>query len=183
MSETDDNIVNTGHIVIVAAYLILMSCILIYSIVKFWPQTLAQNVNSTYSDVSFLIWTMKISDEIKLLLLVASAGALGSMVHALRSFVWYVGMREIKRSWLPTYIMKPFIGTVIGLVFYLVIRGGFFSPQATVQETSPFGFVALSCITGMFSEQAVMKLKEVAETLLSQAEIGNDHAEVKDKKN
>jgi len=72
------------------------------------------------------------------------------------------------------YVLLPFVGSTLGLVFYFVIRGGFFSPEATIEQTSPFGFAALSGLVGMFSEQAVLKLKEVAETLLAQPSSGED---------
>jgi len=88
----------------------------------------------------------------------------------LRSFVWYVGNRKLERSWIPSYLLRPFIGAVIGVVFYLVIRGGFYSPENTSGQSNPFIFIALACITGMFSEQAISKLKEVAEALLTKPE-------------
>jgi hypothetical protein len=52
------------------------------------------------------------------------------------------------------------------MIFYVVVRGGFFSPQTTFESTSPFGFAALAALVGLFSEQAVLKLKTVAETVL-----------------
>lgn len=54
--------------------------------------------------------------------------------------------------------MQPFPGTALAVVFYLVIRGGFFSPQAGFRQTSPFGFAALAALLGIFSERAVLKL-------------------------
>jgi len=102
------------------------------------------------------------------------AGALSALVHALRSLYWYVGNRELVFSWLVMYILLPFVGATLGLVFYFVIRGGFFSPTATIEQTSPFGFAALAGLVGMFSEQAVLKLKEVAETLLSKPQQGRE---------
>jgi hypothetical protein len=75
------------------------------------------------------------------------------------------------------YILLPFVGSTLGLVFYFVIRGGFFSPEATTEQTSPFGFAALSGLVGMFSEEAVQKLQDVAETLLAPTPEGADHVE------
>ena len=46
--------------------------------------------------------------------------------------------------------------------------------SATVQQTSPFGFAALAGLVGMFSEQAVLKLKEIAETLLAKPTPGEN---------
>jgi hypothetical protein len=112
--------------------------------------------------------------EARMVLIVALSGALGGLVHSLRSFYWYLGNRELVWSWLGMYILVPFVGTALGVVFYLIIRGGFFSPQATVEQTSPFGFAALAALVGLFSEQAVLKLKKVAETVLTEAAEGKN---------
>lgn len=117
----------------------------------------------------FEVW-----DEVRLLWIVILAGALGSLIHALRSVYWYVGNRNLVRSWLAKYLMMPFAGSALAVMFYFVIRGGFFSPQSDFSQTSPFGFAALSAMVGLFSEQAVLKLKQVAETVLSKPEQGAD---------
>lgn len=124
--------------------------------------------------VSFFWAKIPISDEARLLVLIALGGAIGAMVRALRSFSWYVGHRKLMRSWLAMYFLLPLVGATIGLVFYLVIRGGFFSTSATIRDTSPYGFVALAALVGLFSEQAVLKLKEIAELMLKGAETGSD---------
>ena len=117
----------------------------------------------------FEVW-----DEVRLLWIVILAGALGSLIHALRSVYWYVGNRNLVRSWLAKYFVQPFAGSALAVMFYFVIRGGFFSPQSDFSQTSPFGFAALSAMVGLFSEQAVLKLKQVAETVLSKPEQGAD---------
>lgn len=121
-----------------------------------------------------------IADEVRLLLIVMLAGALGSLVHGIRSFYWYIGNRELIWSWLGKYLIQPFAGTALAVVFYLVVRGGFFSPQAGFKQTSPFGFAALAALVGLFSEQAVLKLKEVAETILAKPNRGKDTAPPQD---
>jgi hypothetical protein len=117
----------------------------------------------------FEVW-----DEVRLLWIVILAGALGSLIHAIRSVYWYVGNRNLVRSWLAKYLVMPFTGSALSVMFYFVIRGGFFSPQSDFSQTSPFGFAALSAMVGLFSEQAVLKLKQVAETILSKPESGAD---------
>jgi hypothetical protein len=71
-------------------------------------------------------------------------------------------------------VVLPFLGAALAVVFYFVVRGGFFSPQAGFEQTSPFGFAALAAMVGMFSEQAVLKLKEVAETVLAKPQPGKN---------
>jgi hypothetical protein len=124
------------------------------------------------SPVTFLGYQFSLWDEQRLLFLVLLGGALGTLVHCLRSIYWYIGNRSLVKSWMAMYFMMPFAGSSLALVFYLLIRGGFFSPQSSFQETSPFGFAAFAALIGMFSTQAVLKLKDVAEVLLSKPQGG-----------
>lgn len=114
--------------------------------------------------------------EARLLLIILLAGALGGLLHSLRSLVWYVGNRKFYKSWIPTYLLQPLIGALISTVFYLVIRGGFFSAESRPSDTSPYGFAAVGALVGMFSVQAILKLKAVFETLLMPAAHGKDAA-------
>jgi hypothetical protein len=117
--------------------------------------------------------------EDRLLLIVLFAGALGGLGHALRSLGWYIGNRRLKWSWSALYFLTPFMSAAIALVFYFVIRGGFFSPTSSVSDTSPFGFAAVAALIGMFTEEAINKLRNVASTLLTPKEQGEDHFEPK----
>ncbi len=172
------SLVGPVGIVLITAYLILAAVLLLYGLVQFWPPPApATGSAPTSSPVTFLFWTLSVSDEVRLIFIVAMAGAMGSLVHALRSLYWYVGNRDLVFSWLAMYVLLPFVGSTLGLVFYFVIRGGFFSPSATIEQTSPFGFAALAGLVGMFTEQAVLKLKQVAETLLAESQEGADHVE------
>ena len=159
----------------VCAYLLLLSFLLLYGLLVLWPGPTPAGTEAV-QPVGFFWWTLFPSDEVRLLLLVAMTGALGGLIHAMRSVSWYIGQQKLMRNWLPTYVTLPFVGTTLSVLFYLVIRGGFFSPQASFQQTSPFGFAAMAGIIGLFSSQAVLKLKEVAEIVLTKAEQGKDAA-------
>jgi hypothetical protein len=114
-----------------------------------------------------------VSSEVALVLLVLASGALGSLVHALRSVAWYVGNRFLYKSWAIQYLLQPIIGSLMALVFYLVIRGGLFTwKSSTGSEVNPFGFAAVAVVIGMFSQQAALKLKDVAETLFTKPSAG-----------
>jgi hypothetical protein len=162
-------------IVLLALYIALISIGLFYGIAKFWPSGTSQEAQET-----ILFWTIPISAEARIIVLVGMAGALGSMVHVLRSFYWYLGNHELVQSWWAKYIFLPFVGATLGIIFYLVIRGGFFSSQSTVDQTVPFSFVAVAALVGMFSEAAITKLKDVAETLFKTPDKGKDATEAKE---
>jgi len=157
--------------ILISAYLILLAVFLLYGLLQFWPSlTQAGDTVTNPEPVPFLFWTFSMSSETRLFIVVAMAGALGSLVHALESLAWYVGNRVLVVSWVLRYIMMPITGAVLGIIFYLVIRGGFFSPEATIAQTSPFAFAGVAGLVGMFSDQAIDKLKKVAGSVFTEKE-------------
>ena len=191
-------------IALVAVYLILISIVVLYGLLKLWPHPTpsgepredavatapastsavpssspATNGKTALPDperIYFLggRYQADIYAETRLLLIVMLAGGLGSLLHSLRSLSWYTGNREMVWSWALLYVLLPFTGAILATIFYFVVRGGFFSPQASFENTSPFGFAALSALVGLFSPQAVLKLKDVAETVFTKPGAGAD---------
>ncbi len=162
--ESEPKLVSSFGIVVIAIYLVVFTLFLIFSLLRVWPP--GETVNLT--------------DEVRLIMIVILSGALGSMVHALRSFFWYVGNRNLVRSWVLQYILLPFSGATLALLFYLVLRAGLFSPEADVEATSVYGFAGVAGLVGMFSENAVEKLKKVAAAFFEPTKAGEDHVPPKD---
>lgn len=102
--------------------------------------------------------------------MVILAGALGGLVHALRSFVWYVGQRELVWSWVAMYVLLPFTASALGFVFFLIIRAGLYQPTGGTS----FLLVGLAALVGMFSTQAAEKLKKIAEGIFTETPRGKD---------
>jgi len=113
-------------------------------------------------------------NDVRLFVLVLLAGALGTCVHALRSISWYAGNGAFVTSWLLYYYLRPLTGAGLAATFYFVIRGGFFSSSANFSQTSPFGFCALAALIGLFSESAILKLKDIADTVFVKPKAGSD---------
>jgi hypothetical protein len=76
--------------------------------------------------------------------------------------------------------MLPVVGALGGTVFYLVLRAGLFSPSESADQASPFGFAAVAVLAGLFSEQAMNKLRDVAENVFTKSAPGADHFEPAD---
>jgi hypothetical protein len=121
----------------------------------------------------FFFWKVPLTLEMAIALMVLASGALGGLVHALRSIGWYVGNRYLYQSWVLRYLLLPLVGALMALLFYLVVRGGLVAWNANGPQVNPFGFAAVGAIIGMFSEQAALKLKEVADTLFVKPPQGN----------
>lgn len=102
----------------------------------------------------------------RLLLLVLIMGAVGSWLHAVSSFLDFVGNRSFVASWFTWYLMRPILGAMMAVVFYLVIRAGLF-PQSDVgiKAINAFSIAALAGLVGLFTQRASKKLADVFDAL------------------
>jgi IPT/TIG domain-containing protein len=132
-------------------------------------------INSNGSSDSLLAsfqYTCPPIGDAHVLLLVILAGALGGTIHALRSLYWYVGNRELCWSWVPMYIVLPFSGAAIATVFFLIVRGGFLS--AAPDGGTSVVIIAIAALTGLFSQQAALKLQDIANAVLAKPAPGGN---------
>ncbi|HEY5030451.1 MAG TPA: Ig domain-containing protein [Candidatus Angelobacter sp.] len=107
-------------------------------------------------------WQPYITREIQLLLIVLAAGALGCLIHGLRSIAVFIGNRNAVSSWFWWYITRPLLGMAMSLIFYALLRGGFLAgTQADAKVISPFGVLAIGALVGMFTEKASGKLADI----------------------
>jgi hypothetical protein len=110
-----------------------------------------------------------INREFDLLLLVLLAGMLGAFLHMARSYVDFRGNRTLKKSWLWWYLLQPFLGGALALVFYATLRGGLVSivpaSHTSTADLNTSGMIALSSLVGLFSKSAISKLGDVFGTL------------------
>jgi hypothetical protein len=101
-----------------------------------------------------------------LFFVVLFAGMMGAIIRAFVSLYWHMGKKDFSFNWIWYYIFQPFFGATLGLVFYMVIRGGF--SGGAVGRGNVFAFAAVGALTGLFSDNALAKLRQVAEALLVQ---------------
>jgi hypothetical protein len=97
-----------------------------------------------------------------LLLFSFLAGVVGSFLHAAQSLITYMGNKAFVTSWVPWYLVRPWIGGVLGITLYFSFRAGLVSG---VGDFNPYGVIALGLLGGWFSKTATDKLQEVFETL------------------
>ena len=105
--------------------------------------------------------------DLPLLHIVVAMGAIGSCVHAVTSLCGFVGNQRMISSWVLWYFFRPVVGVLLALLAYFLLRLGFVSPQLAADSNviNPYGVAALSGLVGLFSKQAVDKLREVFDTL------------------
>lgn len=128
--------------------------------------TFAMSVRKGRLQANLYIWHPTLTRELQLLLLAMLAGALGSFVHALKSFSDFVGNRTLTASWFWWYITRPFLGAALAVIFYAVLRGGFMAGTAAdAKAVNQFGVIAVGALVGMFADKATDKLAEIFDTL------------------
>ncbi|MDN3353042.1 IPT/TIG domain-containing protein [Actinomadura sp. DC4] len=165
----------TRDVLIVIAVTLLVTLLLIYVLIAVWPPPPTSRTAGNGA-VRLFGRAARMSLETRLFVIVAVAGALGALIHSLRSLYWYVGNRALRRSWLLMYVSLPFVGAVLGLVVYLVLRGGLTSSVAQSSDVNPYGMAAVAALVGMFSQETSEKLRTVFATLLAPAAAGRDQA-------
>jgi hypothetical protein len=173
-----------GWVIVALCLLVTSLAILdLYSLWAFWPTSIqGQNGSGTLASsqqIYYFSWALRVPTELLFFLIVAIAGILGALIHTARSLVWYVGNRDLRWSWLAFNLMLPVVGALAATVFYLVLRAGLFSPS-TAAQASPFGFAAVAVLVGLFSEQALEKLKQVSSNFFAEGPTGSDHVAPKD---
>lgn len=138
-------------IIILAIYYIVMSILFVWAIFRLWPEPNATG-------------TLKITD-LSLTLLVILMGAIGSIIQSVSSFVKYTGARKLLRSWFLYYLFRPIEGSGLALIVYLLFRVGIVGNMGTTAQINIYAILGISGLTGLFSKQAIEKLREVFETL------------------
>jgi hypothetical protein len=173
-SELDSGVgagfVPRGWIVAMTIALLLLAAVALYTLWAFWPvglQVVSQNPERRKA--SYFGADLRVSTEALYFGVVALAGALGGLVHTVRSFSMYVGTRKLLWSWVPFNLLLPVVGALGGTLFYLVFRAGLFSSSTTTSSASPYGFAAIAALVGLFSEQAVEKLRQIAQQMFTEA--------------
>jgi hypothetical protein len=152
--------------------LLALAFLFAYLFLVFWPGQVDKNSTGNSPQTVFLLGRygqLVLSLDVRLILMVMMAGGLGSFVHVATSFSDYVGNEKLTSNWLWFYVLRPFIGMMLAVIFYLAIRGGFLTGGGDAGSINPFGIAALAGLVGMFSKQATDKLSEVFDTLFKTA--------------
>jgi lipid-A-disaccharide synthase-like uncharacterized protein len=171
-------------IVVLLTVIVLLTAFVLVGIWNFWPEVAAaaetaadaatestDQGQGSAGDVPegrtrvWLFSSFLVSLEVQLLVLAALAGAFGSLLHALRSLSQYIGNRRLMRSWVPFCVLLPFVGAVLGTILCLLFRGGLFSGEASAVSVNKFGMPAVAALAGLFTSQALEKVKKIGEAV------------------
>lgn len=154
------------HRLLVGTVLVALGVILWAALIGVWPVVNVATADratqkATAIPVVFGVWRPKVAGDTALFVLVIVASLLGSLVHVASSFAAHSAQRNLTVSYLWWYPMRFVVGTGLGLLLYVALRGGLFSGDFTSKEVNPYGIAAVAGLTGMFSKQATAKLAQL----------------------
>jgi uncharacterized membrane protein YsdA (DUF1294 family) len=156
VEPTQEPPIRVGEPVLVAlgAYLVLWTVVPCAVIVWRWPDK--EGASS---------WGY----ERDLLLIAMLSGAVGACIHAIQSLVLFQGNRQFYRSWIPWYVLKPFMGIALAVTAYFVLRAGFVSTSSG-DSTSPFVVGTIGALSGLCSKQVINKLSDICNAVFASSE-------------
>ena len=175
-----DNQIGVFGKIVAGILLVSFTVASIIFIIAYWPDKLPDpkgNVAPLYRHQLFHITLAGIPESTNtaagplihintlLLILVALGGFAGNMIHIATSFVTFIGDKKFERSWILWYCVKPFTAAALALGFYFVLRGGFLNTSAEAPNINLYGVMTIAILTGLFTDTATLKMKEVFEVL------------------
>ena len=162
-----------GETVLVLIWLIALFIIYFYLLLMVIVQE-AIDSNTTF-------WLMLLDHKMVLEASVAFlAAGLGSTVSTSFSYLRHASTNaDWKSEYTPWYILRPLQGSVLGVIFYWLLKGGILAvlPAKETQgyvDLDPVVLAGVCSLVGMFSRRAMIKLRETFKTIFS---IKNDDSE------
>ena len=101
-------------------------------------------------------------------LLTMFAAGVGSSISTILGFLRHASeQKDFELSYTAWYVGRPLMGVLLGLLFYYVIKGGLMVilPNTPNDQMSGFALVAIGGLVGLFSKNAVEKLRELFKVL------------------
>ncbi len=158
-----------GGTVSVLIWLLSVLSVYIYLFIKvIVPESIDENAT---------FWLMILDKKIILEASVAFlAAGIGSTVSTMFSFLDHASTQaDWKQSHVPWYILRPIQGSVLGVIFYWLMRGGLLTILPADDSHGDLvldlnGLAGMCALVGMFSRRAMIKLRETFQVIFATKE-------------
>lgn len=176
--------ISSGCAVALCAFLIIFFFIQIFWLFGFWPRMEVDGSDWLKTFMWFVVPAvcesipLTIEHSQRLVIIVLVCGGIGAQVHTIASFAIHMAHRDFSRYWIYWYLLRPFQGAVVAFVVYFVFAAGLAGElskaagatgavDAAGKMSELFRAGAIAGLVGMFSDSAVEKLREIANTVLA----------------
>jgi hypothetical protein len=128
----------------------------------------------TLNSISWPDWTMKwlerTPDFTNAMATMFGAG-IGSSLATIQAYLEHASdKKDFDIAYVPWYIARPLMGMLLGLIFYFLLREGLLAvltDRSTPETLSEAGLIGVGALVGLFSKEAIEKLRELFNTLFS----------------
>jgi len=149
-------------------YTMVLFALSLLALASAWPKTSAQMVLNSTKPMNVTIipyHTYSVGPEVGLLSVMMLAGMLGACIYSLYAISLHLGSYEdFDITWTGWYLTRPWIGAGLAFGVYVLIRGGILT-MGSISSVSLLGLAGVSILTGLFTEQVMHKLNDLADTL------------------
>jgi hypothetical protein len=164
-TETEEDILRARWL---AIYTLLLFAIAILSLLSIWPgstKDLAMNDTSSRTISYLFLMPCTVGPEFLLAATMVLAGFLGACVYSLYAIILHLSpeQEDFDKAWTGWYILRPILGAGLALIAYVLLRGGLLSISSNVSNLNFLGFTGFSFMVGLFTEQTMHKLNDLAD--------------------
>ncbi len=158
--------------------LIVGAWLLVFSLVAI--ALLLLSISPPASVSSFMKLNFPNSAQLQGPLIMIFAAAAGSSITTILGFLEHASeKRDFSVAYAPWYVARPLMGMLLGLVFYALIRAGLLltvppSEHPGTTQLNEWGIAGIGALVGLFSKNAVEKLREVFSTMFSTRKASSD---------
>jgi len=113
------------------------------------------------------------ADPVFVALVMMFAAAVGGCIGTILGYLKHASIdKDFDVSYLPWYVARPIIGLMLGLIFFFLFKGSLLAtvPGGVAGNLNDFGLAGLGGLIGLFSKNAVEKLRELFNTLFATQE-------------
>ena len=110
--------------------------------------------------LSYLGWTGTATKPMIFIIVTLAGGALGGTLHAIASLTTHVADGDFDQRWTMWYLTNPVVGAALAAAFLFVLQAGL-GGQAAPTAGGLYGIAAAATLSGLFSRQALRKLKDI----------------------
>lgn len=104
------------------------------------------------------------------LLVTMLAAAVGGTLSAILAYLSHASeLKDFDNAYIPWYIARPLIGLLMGLITFFVVKAGLLIvvTDGDAQSFNEYALAGVGSLVGLFSKNAVEKLREVFHTLFA----------------
>jgi hypothetical protein len=116
-----------------------------------------------YQDRDVLWWTMTVNEQSLFVVVTLASGAFGGALHGVASLTAHAAAGDFDARWTLWYLLTPFVAAAVAAVVLFVLQAGLGGSASTSTSTGLFGIAAFAALAGLFSRNALNKLRDIFE--------------------